>query len=127
MKNDYSKGGMKVTNVESLDRSLKLKQLLRGYNSNHVISKIQALLSTKSGHCKCIHQEYANVTEEGSLCKSNQETLNILIDYNIETYQIILQDEFETDTNLIDEVSPINLITYLTRKDKVFMLCMIQP
>jgi hypothetical protein len=58
---------------------------------------------------------------------SAQETLNIIIDYNRETYQSILQDEFETDRNLIDEVSSINLKNYLTRKNKVFMLCMIKP
>ncbi len=52
-----------------------------------------------------MHQEYPNVTEEESICKSAQETLNIIIDYNRETYQIILQDEFETDKNLIDKVS----------------------
>ncbi len=40
MKNDYSKGGMKVTDVESLDRSLNLKQFIRAHqSSNHVISK----------------------------------------------------------------------------------------
>jgi hypothetical protein len=127
MKNDYSKGGMKVTDVESLDRSLKLKQFVRAHNSNHIISKIQALLSTKSGHGKCIHQEYPNVTEEESICKSAQETLNIIIDYNRETYQSIPQDEFETDRNLIDEVSSINLKTYLTRRNKVFLVCMIKP
>jgi hypothetical protein len=70
MKNEYSKGGMKVTDIESLDRSLKLKQFIRAYYSNHIISKIQALLSTKSGHDKCIYQEYPNVTEEESICKS---------------------------------------------------------
>ena len=102
MKNEYSKGGMKVTDVESLDRSLKLKQFIRAYNSNHLISKIQALLSTKSGHGKCIYQEYPNVTEEESICKSAQETLNIIIDYNRETYQKMLQDEFETDKNLLN-------------------------
>jgi hypothetical protein len=62
MKNDYSNGGMKVTDVESLDRSLKLKQFIRAHNSNHVISKIQALLSTKSGLGNYIYQEYPNVT-----------------------------------------------------------------
>jgi hypothetical protein len=118
---------MKVTDVESLDRSLKLKQFIRAYKSNHVISKIQALLSSKSGHGKCMHQEYANVTEEESICKSAQETLNIIIDYNRETYKSILQEECETDRNLIDEVSSINLTTYLKRKNKVFMLCMIKP
>jgi hypothetical protein len=127
MKNEYSKDGMKVTDVESLDRSLKLKQLIRAYNSNHVISKIQALISTKSGLGKCIYQEYPNVTEEESICKSAQETQNIIIDYNRETYQSMLQDEFETDKNLIDEVSSVNLTNYLTRKNKVFMVCMIKP
>jgi hypothetical protein len=68
-----------------------------------------------------------NVTEEESICKSAQETLNIIIDYNRETYQSMLQDEFETDKNLIDEVSSINLKNYLTRKNKVFMVCMIKP
>jgi hypothetical protein len=45
MKNDYSEGGLKVTDVESMDRSLKLKQFIRAHNSNHIISKIQKNLS----------------------------------------------------------------------------------
>ena len=79
MKNDYSKGGMKLTDVESLDRSLKLKQFIRAHNSNHIISKIQAIISTKSSHGNHIHQEYPNATEEESICKSAQETLSIII------------------------------------------------
>jgi hypothetical protein len=39
----------------------------------------------------------------------------------------MLQDEFETDKNLIDEVSSINLTNYLTRKNKVFLVCLIKP
>jgi len=127
MKNDYSKGGMKVTDVESLDRSLKLKQFIRAYNSNHIISKIQALLTSRSGQGNQIQQEYKDVTKEEAICQSAQETLNIIIDYNRETYKSIQQEEFETDKNLIDEVSSINLKTYLTRKNKVFMLCMMKP
>ena len=127
MKNDYSKGGMKVTDVESLDRSLKLKQFIRAHNSNHVISRIQNLLSTQSDHGGCMRQEYPNVTEEESICKTAQETLNIIIDYNRETYKNILQEEYESDRNLINEVSSINLATYLKRKGKVFMVCMIRP
>ena len=117
MKNDYSKGGMKVTDVESLNRSLKLKQFMRAYNSNHVISKIQALISTKSGSGHHLHQEYQNVTDEESICKSAQETLNFIIEYNRETYKNIPQEEYESDKNLINEVSSINLITYLGRKN----------
>jgi hypothetical protein len=79
MKNDYSKGGMKSTDVESLDRSLKLKQFIRAYNSNHIISKIQ------------IQQEYHDVTKEEAICQSAQETLNIIIEYNRENYKSIQQ------------------------------------
>jgi hypothetical protein len=45
MKNDFPKGGMKVTDTESLNCSLKLKQFIRANNSNHAISKIQMHLT----------------------------------------------------------------------------------
>ncbi len=95
MKNDYSKGGMKVTDVESLNRSLKLEQFIRAYNSNHIISKIQALLTSRLGQGNQIQQEYQDVTKEEAICQSAQETLNIIIDYNRETYKSIQQEEFE--------------------------------
>jgi hypothetical protein len=52
---------------------------------------------------------------------------NIIIDYNRETYKSIQQEEFETNKNLSDKISSISLTTYLTRKNKVFMQCMIKP
>jgi len=122
MKNDYMKGGMKVTDVECLDRSLKLKQFIRAKNSNHVIATIQSLITSKSR--KPILQEYPRLTEEETICRSAQETLNILIDYNRETYKSILEEEYEIDKNLIEEVSSINVKNYLKRKNKMFMLCM---
>jgi hypothetical protein len=124
MKNEYSKGGMKITDVECLDKSLKLKQFIRANNSKHAMSKIQSFLSTKSGNDNCMIQEYSNVTEAESICKSAQNTLNTLTDYNRETYRTLLEEEYECDKNLIEEVSSINLKTYLKRKGKVFMLCM---
>jgi exonuclease III len=127
MKNDYSNGGMKATDLESLDRSLKLKQFIRAFNSNHPISMIQDLLTKQSVQKKIIYQEYSNVTEEEAICKSAQETLNIIIDHNREKYQAISQDEVETDKNLIDEVSAINMLSYLKRKNKVFMICLLSP
>jgi len=125
MKNDYSKGGMKITDVECLDRSLKLKQFIRANKSKHIISNIQAELSMRRNNC--LIQEYPNVTDEESICKSAQETLNIIIDHNRELYSTITQEEYESDKNLIDEVSSINLSTYLKRKKRVFMLCMAKP
>ena len=127
MKNDYSKGGMKVTDVKCLNRSLKLKQFFRANRSNHAISRIQSLGSTKPGHEKCIYQEYQTVTNEESICTSAQETLNNIIGYNRVSYNNIPPEEYETDKNLIDEVSSINLSTFLKRKIKVFLLCMLKP
>ena len=100
MKNEYSEGGMKITDVECLDRSLKLKQFIRANNSNHIISRIQADLSMRPKNC--LTQEYPNVTEEESICKTAQETLNIIIDHNRELYSTITQEEYESDKNLID-------------------------
>jgi exonuclease III len=125
MKNEYSEGGMKITDVECLDRSLKLKQFIRANNSNHIISRIQADLSMRPKNC--LIQEYPNVTEEESICKTAQETLNIIIDHNRELYSTITQEEYESDKNLIDEVSSINLYSYLKRKNRIFMLCMTKP
>ena len=127
MKNEYEKGGMRVTDVESLNRSLKLKQFIRAHNSNHVISKIQALVTTKSGTGNHLLQEYETITDEESICCSAQETLNIIIDFNRESYSNLPSEKIETDKNLIDEVSSINLTTYLRRKKKVFLLCMLKP
>jgi hypothetical protein len=35
MKNEYELGGMKVADVECLDRSFKLRQFIRAQKSNH--------------------------------------------------------------------------------------------
>jgi hypothetical protein len=127
MKNEYDKGGMKVTDVECLERSLKLRQFIRASTSKHVISKIQNLITngnTKDHHIK---QEYEKVTNRESICKSAQETLNVIIDHNRETYKNLTQDKYMMDRNLLDEVASINLDTYLKRKNKVFMTCMLKP
>jgi exonuclease III len=127
MKNEYSKGGMKVTDVECLDRSLKLKQFVRACSSKHEISKIQNLLTNGKTMESNFKQEYAKITNSEPICKSAQETLNIIIDYNRETYKSLTHEKYSTDINLLNEVSSINLATYLKRKNKVFMVCMLKP
>jgi len=127
MKNEYSKGGMKVTDVECLDRSLKLKQFVRACSSKHEISKIQNLLTNGKTMESNFKQEYAKITNSEPICKSAQESLNIIIDYNRETYKSLTHEKYSTDINLLNEVSSINLATYLKRKNKVFMVCMLKP
>ena len=126
MKNEYSKGGMKVTDVESLNSSLKLKQFIRAHNSNHVIKKIQEHLSNDTKSRKSIRQEYSTVTDEEPISQSAQETMNLICDYNRNLYTMIPHEKFESDRILINEISSINLKDYLSRKKHVLMLCMVK-
>jgi hypothetical protein len=102
MKNEYSKGGMKVTDVESLDRSLKLKQFIRAYKSNHIISKIQALLTARLGQGNQIQQEYQDVTKEEAICQLNTK------------HQTALFEVYERQTRYIKKKFLIRSLHILT-------------
>ena len=122
MKNDYSKGGLNITDIECLDRSLKLRQFIRSIETNHEIAKIQELVAGKQ-----LKQEYSNIPEKEFICTSAQQTMNIITDHNRTLYNQLSEDELESDRNLIDEVSNINLKTFLSRKGKVFLVCILVP
>jgi hypothetical protein len=126
MKNDYENGGMKVTDVECLDRSLKLKQFIRASNSNHLIAKIQELVVGKEKEKDTVRQEYFDINNKEDICCSAQETLNIITDYNRDLYQKLKPEEYESDKNLIEEISSINISMFLKRKNKVFSLCILK-
>jgi hypothetical protein len=114
---------MKVTDVECLDRSLKLRQVIRAQNSKHVNSIIQKLAL---GNLHLV-QEYHNISNIECLCTSVQDTLNLLTDYNRVRYSSLDVNEYESDRNLINEIASINLETYLKRKGKIFSLCILKP
>jgi hypothetical protein len=119
MKNTFSKGGMKVTDVDSLNRSLKMKQFIRAQKSEHMISKIQTFLTRNED----ILREYKRITDEEAICKTAQETINVITDYNRAQYEKLEESEYENDKLLIDEVTSINLNCYLSRKNKHLAVC----
>jgi len=119
MKNSYEEGGMKITDVESLDRALKLKQFIRASKTSHHICMIQKVLSKEDK----LQQEYAKITNEEHVTTKSQETINIITDANRKGYETLSIEEYETDKNLIEEVASINLQTYLKRKNKPFQTC----
>jgi hypothetical protein len=47
LKNEYSLGGMKAPDIESLNRSLKLKQFIRSSRSDHPIKHLQSVALEK--------------------------------------------------------------------------------
>ena len=120
MKNEYEEGGMNVTDIEALDRSLKLKQFIRASNSLHPIRKIQNLLSDGNQ----LQQEYSNITKEEAISKSAQSILNIIIYSNRQEYGTLTREQYESDKNLIEEVMAINMETYLSRKKRPIQVCM---
>jgi exonuclease III len=124
MKNDYSKGGMKITDLECLDRSLKLKQTIRANFSSHIISKIQTMNNLEMNNN--LMQEQNILEDDEVVCKIAKETLNIITDYNRKQYEKLESEEFESDKNLIEEVASINLKTYLERKKLTLHLCMLK-
>jgi exonuclease III len=123
MKNDYEYGGMKVTDPESLDRSLKLRQYIRASKSNHDIAKIQSMLGKSKEEYAQIRQEYYPITKDEDICQSAQESLNMITDHNRKEYCKLEQEEYENNKILIDEVSSINIEKYLSRKNRPFHQC----
>jgi hypothetical protein len=61
------------------------------------------------------------------ICSSAQETINIITQYNRLSFEDKKVEEYDHDKLLIDEVSSINLATYLKNKKKLFHLCMLKP
>jgi exonuclease III len=121
MKNDYSKGGMCVTDVDCLNRSLKLRQFIRTVKSNHEIAKIQEFI-TGDEH---LRNEYGREAKLDAICESATASLGILTDYNRSEYEKLTSDEYESDRLLINEIASINLATYFKRKKEMFASCMI--
>jgi hypothetical protein len=119
MKNEYIEGGMSVTDVECLNRALKLRQFIRANNSEHPISKVQTILN---GRHKLVKQEYCNPTEEESICFSAQLTINSLTDYN----RTKVYTEESDDISILNEVASINIRDYLIRKNKLFHVCILK-
>jgi hypothetical protein len=127
LKNEHSKGGMKVTDIDCMNKALKLKQFIRAYKTEHVISSIQAMLSSRDGKTKHVYYEYSRITEDEPICKVAQETMNLITDYNRKSYENMEPEILESDTHLINEIVSINLEEYLKRKKLVFMQCIVRP
>jgi hypothetical protein len=123
MKNDYDKGGMKVPDIDCLNRALKMRQYVRAYNSNHTISEIQSILAGSEENYRCPKQEYCKITEDEAVSASAQVTINVLTDNNRKIYENLTEEEYECDRNLIKEICSINTTTYLVRKNRPLAVC----
>jgi hypothetical protein len=110
-----------------MNKALKLKQFIRAYKTDHVISSIQALSSSKDGKDKYVYREYSNITDDEPICKMAQETMNLITDYSRKSHENTDLEMIKSDKHLINDIVSINLDDYLKRKKLVFMQCIVRP
>jgi hypothetical protein len=112
MKNEHKFGGMNVTDVDCLDRALKLRQFIRASVSDHSIANIQSHLSGS----KTLKNEYNKIKCLEPICERAFETVNILTDHNRLLSEKLSLEEYENDTILINDIASIHLDS--TSKEK---------
>jgi hypothetical protein len=126
MKNDYLQGGLNVTDVECLDRSLKVRQFFRASITNHPISDIQKLLSCSFVKDKQIKQEYYKINYKEPVCSRAQSSINQITDFNRSKYNLESCNESEISST-VNEIASIGIRDFLNRKKMLLHLCVFKP
>jgi hypothetical protein len=126
LKNDIDEGGLKVTDIECLDRALKLRQFIRAAESNHNIAIIQLGCMENVGYDRVMINEFAKITKEEPICSSAQSTINCMMDYN---RRIKYEGEGIADnsTETINQIYSIDVNDYFKRSNKVLLQCVYTP
>jgi len=126
MKSDYEKGGLKITDIESLDRSLKLRQYIRAAYSNHNIKQIQRLCTNNGKSNEVLLQEFSTISTEEDICRIAQESINYITDACRKDF-FSEKGEIITSKFAIEQIAMTDIKTYLTRKSRVFLKCIFKP
>ena len=126
LKNAYSEGGLNVTDVDCLNRSLKLRQFLRASKSCHPVNKIQQFCLERLGYSTQIMQEYSRISAKDGIIQSAQCTLNNLCDFFRKTI-IENIDETREESLVKSFIGKTDISEYLLRKKKRMINCMYLP
>ena len=78
LKNKYVEGGLNVTDIECLDRSLKTRQFIIADKSRHPIKLIELYCIEIQDQYKVINQGYGKITKMESVVGVAQSTINNL-------------------------------------------------
>ena len=122
LKNEYCEGGLKIIDVECMDRALKLRQYIRSQNSSHSIKDVQRFCVEEAGQPNLMAQEFAQLTDREIICKISQETINKITDEN-RANRFNSSSEDINSTFAINQIAMTKVSTYLTRKSRVFLKC----
>ena len=126
MKNEPSEGGLNISDIECLDKSLKLRRFIGSSRTNHPIARIQTYCMEQLGQSSSIKQEYSKISDKEGITKSAQQTINDLCDFARKT---VIENHIDaaSDQLAVGFISSTNISTYLNRKNKKMLNCMFRP
>ena len=126
LKNDIEEGGLNITDVECLNKALKLRQFVRANKSKHPIRIIQSYCLEQMGYNSDIQQEYAKITNKEEVTRVAQITINNLCDF---TRRSIIRncENYKGDTNAVNFIASTNINTFLLRENKKLLHCVYIP
>jgi hypothetical protein len=126
LKNEHCYGGLNITDVECLDKALKLRQFIRANNSDHAIKDIQKYCSKESGKEFGILKDYTKNLQTEAVSYNAKLALNSLCDY---TRQKLINDyaQYLDSTHAIEFMSSTNVGRYLIRNGKTLINCLYTP
>jgi len=123
LKNDYNKGGLKITDIECLERSLKVKQYVRANRSHHTIKNIQQFCVEENGGSVVMCQDFIQAENIEAVCQKAQETINIITASNRNRKYGYNDGQYIDSKYAINQISMIKVQTYLAKKERVFLKC----
>jgi len=127
MKRDYDQGGLKVVDIGSLDRALKLRQFFKANLSNHPISDIQKYIIESLDYDSLFNQDYARFTTLESIVCSAQHTQNDLSLKMRDSVDEEIENNIAPSSVKIDLIAAIDVIDYLDRNKLVLLSCFFKP
>jgi hypothetical protein len=113
---------LKAPDIECLDRSLNLKQVLRASKCRHVIASFQIYSSENLGYKEKINEDYHKLSQDDWVLKIGQETINVLSDY-ARCNDYVGVEIAEISTIAINTIGSIYILDYLKRKGKLLANC----
>ncbi len=122
MKNEYSKGGLNITDIDCLNKSLKLRQYIRACKSNHSVRDVQLICMHRSRNNNMLAQDYDVRLEIEPVCHKAYDTLNIITDYTRKRF--FGEDENNINSMIaINQIANTNIESFLFRKNNVLLSC----
>jgi hypothetical protein len=126
LKNKFVEGGLNVTDIECLDRSLKTRQFVRAEQSNHPIKMVQVYCMEEIGGGDVIRQGYSKITDKEGVMMIAQSTINALNAYTVNEL-CVNTSEYLVDKLAISYAGSINVNTYLKVSKNILIECVYGP